>query len=382
VSFEFYEQQLRELETAGMRRTLSDRAAFNGLNLSSNDYLGLSKHPSVKEAAARAILEHGTGGTSSRLLAGTFSIHAELENELASFLKKEAALVFSSGYHTNTGLIPVLAGPGDVVFVDRLSHASIIDGVKLSAARFHTFEHNNLADLERLLKEKRGEHKRALVITEGVFSMDGDQPDLRRLSALVHAHDALLYVDEAHSIGVFGEDGRGWASEQGVLDQVDILVGTLSKTLASQGGFVASRRSLIDFCVSRCRSFIYTTALFPAAAAAALCALRLFPSMKDRRALVLKTAADLRASLNQLGYKTFTSTTQIIPVWTGDVAATLKLSRHLFDRGFFVPSIRPPTVPAGEGRVRLSITHDIAAQGITNLIQAFERYEARFVTTH
>jgi 8-amino-7-oxononanoate synthase len=379
---ESYEDELRTLESKGLKRSVKDRALFKGVNLSSNDYLGLSMDASLQEAAEQAIRSYGTGGTASRLLAGTSKIHLELEAELAKFLGKEAALVFSSGYHTNTGLIPALAGIGDVVFIDRLCHASILDGIKLSNARFYTFKHNNPDDLEQLLNDRRKEYKRAIVVTEGVFSMDGDQPDLKRLSALAHEHDALLYVDEAHSFGVFGLNGRGWASEQGVLDQVDVFVGTLSKTLASQGGFVAANKTLIDYFTTKSRSFIYTTALAPACAGAALAALRRLPIFESRRKFLLKTAAQVSARLAELGYRVLSSGSQIIPVWTGDIEATQKLSQHLFDQGFFVPSIRPPTIPAGEGRVRLSITHDVAARGIENLIKAFERYEGRLVQTH
>lgn len=369
MSFESYEKELRELESKGLRRRVS---ITNGLNLSSNDYLKLSQHQIVKEAAQNAVREYGTGGTSSRLLAGTSKIHVDLENELAKFLGKEAALVFSSGYHVNTGLLPALAGSGDVLFVDRLCHASIIDGMKLSGARFYTFEHNNVDEVEQLLREKRKDYRRALVVTEGVFSMDGDKPDLKALSTHAHAHDALLYIDEAHSLGLFGSSGRGVASEQNVLEEIDVFVGTLSKSLGSQGGFVATKKSLVDYFITKTRSFIYTTALAPASVAAALAALRLLPTMDKQRMSVLETAAALSEKLRDSGFKVMSADSQIIPVWTGSVEATQKLSEHLFERGFFVPSIRPPTVPPHEGRVRLSITLEIAERGIENLIKAFE----------
>ncbi len=382
MTMESYEQELVELEAKGLKRSVRDRTLFKGVNLSSNDYLGLSQDVSIQEAAEYAIRSFGTGGTASRLLGGTVKVHTDLENELARFLGKEAALVYSSGYHVNTGLIPALASAGDVLFIDRLCHASILDGVKLSGARFYTFEHNNTADLEQLLKERRPEYRRAIVITEGIFSMDGDRPDLSRLCALAHANDALMYVDEAHSLGVFGKDGRGMASEQGVLDQIDIFVGTLSKTLASQGGFVATKKVLIEYLISRCRSFIYTTALAPSAAAAGLAALRYLPIYESRRRHLLKTAATIAQRLADEGFRVLSSGSQIIPVWTGSVEDTQKLSQHLLEQGFFVPSIRPPTVPAGEGRVRLSITHDVATRGIENLINAFRRFEGRLVQTH
>ena len=372
-----FENELIELEKKGLKRSLSDRNQLNTLNLSSNDYLGLSEDPFVKERAAKAVQDYGTGGTSSRLLAGTSSLHRELEVKLATFFSKEAALVFSSGYHVNTGVLPVLAGAGDIIFVDRLCHASILDGIKLSDARFATFDHNNLEDLSWLLTERRAKYRRAWVVTEGIFSMDGDCPPLQKLIELAHQHDALVYLDEAHSIGIYGPEGKGWAASQKLLDSVDVFVGTLSKSLASQGGFVVSSRPLIEILISRCRSFIYTTALAPASAGAALGALERLPALDDRRKLLMDWSSDLRSELKTLGFSTGPSQSQIVPVLTGDVISTQKLSAHLLSHGFFVPSIRPPTVPVGEGRVRLSLTVKVAEKAKCGLIQAFASFAER-----
>lgn len=375
-----YLEQLNDLKRQGLKRELFNKSAFQGLNLSSNDYLGLSSHPRVKQAAKEALENYGTGAGASRLLAGTLQMHRDLERALALFLDKEAALVFSSGYHVNTGLLSVLLDPGDVIFMDRLCHASILDGIKLSGVRFFTFEHNDADDLTALLKAKRNSYHNAMVITEGVFSMDGDFPPLAEIIKAARQYSALVYLDEAHSLGVFGSDGRGVAAQYALLKDVDVFVGTLSKTLGSQGGFVAARQVLIDLFVSRCRSFLYTTALAPAMAAAAHEALRLLPACEDRRSEILKAARHIRTSLEEMGYDPMKSGSQIIPVWTGDLMSTQRLSEHLFQHGFFVPSIRPPTVPVGHGRVRLSITHDVVLNGVDKLLKSFKEFS--LVKTH
>ncbi|MCB4756576.1 MAG: 8-amino-7-oxononanoate synthase [Elusimicrobia bacterium] len=369
--------ELDELESSGLKRTLFDVDGFKGVNFSSNDYLGLANHPAVKMAAVEATDKYGAGGASSRSLAGTRLIHRELEEKLARYFQKEAALVFSSGYHANTGLIPVLAGSSDIIFVDRLCHASLLDGVRLSAARFSTFEHNDIGDLESQLTKKRSQYKKALIITEGVFSMDGDMPPLREMVSLAKRHQAILYLDEAHSVGVFGPEGRGVAAQMGVLDQIDVFVGTLSKAFGSQGAFVVSGRSFIDLAISRCRSFMYTTALAPGCVGAALASLKLFPEMTPRRDAILKAAETVKNHLQKEGYLLLSTQSQIVPVWTGDVEFTKKLSDHLFASGFFVPSIRPPTVPAGEGRVRLSLTYDAIKTGVDGLLSAFTVFKER-----
>ena len=368
--------ELSRLDADGLRRVLVHR---NGdvINLSSNDYLGLSRHPDVIGAAVAATQSLGTGAGASRLLGGTSAPHDELESAVASFLGREAALVFPSGYHVNTGLLPALVGAGDIVFFDRLCHASLIDGVRLSGARFAAFDHNDMNDLEAQLKKRRSSRRRAVIATEGFFSMDGDLPPLAELVSLARTWNALLYVDEAHSFGLTGPDGRGVAAQAGLLPQIDLFVGTLSKTLGSQGGFVAGSRPLIDWLISRCRSFLFTTGLAPAAAASATKALDLLPTMENRRRRVQLEAENFRRDLQRRGFDTLASASPIVPVWTGDVGAGRALSSHLLSKGFFVPSIRPPTVPNGEGRVRLSITWDVTQNGLDALRQAFADYGSR-----
>ena len=373
--------EIQELEEAGLKRELLRPDQGGLINLSSNDYLGLSHHPDVLQAGKTALEKCAAGGTASRLLGGTNDEHVRLENDLAAFFQKDAALVFSSGYHTNTGILPAIADSGDMIFVDKLCHASILDGVKLSSARFATFDHNDVHHLETLLKNRRSKYRRAFIVTEGVFSMDGDIPPLRNMAVLSRRYDALFYLDEAHSLGLMGPDGRGLAAAQNVLPDVDILVGTLSKALGSQGGFAAAQKPIIDLLISKSRSFIYSTALSPVCAAAARMALSLFPSLADRRECLQKNAEEMRSKLSALKFDTLQSQSQIIPIMTGDVLSTKKLSDYLFQAGFFVPSIRPPTVPIGKGRVRVSITNDVIELGLTGLVQAFAAYSDKLGNT-
>lgn len=367
-----FKAELNDLDEKGLRRKIFDRAA-HVINFSSNDYLGLSRHPTVIRAATAAIETYGAGGTSSRLLAGTTRLHRSLETALASFFQKEAALVFSSGYHANTGTLPALVGRGDAVFFDRLCHASIIDGVKLSGARFFAFDHNDPAHAEALLRKNRSHYRRALVVSEGIFSMDGDIGRLPELGEAAHRWEALFYVDEAHAIGMLGPSGRGAAAETGCLASVDVFVGTLSKALGSQGGFVAGRSDVIDWLVSRARSFAYTTALSPGSAGAAMAALNLVPALDSVRRKIFDASALLRTRLRSMGFDTLTSASQIVPVRTGGVEATRRLADHLLSRNYFVPSIRPPTVPVGEGRVRLSVCDGVAGD-VNGLLAAFLAY--------
>lgn len=370
-----FREELKELDEKGLRRRIRRRAGL--VNFSSNDYLGLAHDEDVLSAAARFLSSGFAGGTSSRLLAGTHPVHDELEIELAAFLGKESVRVFASGYHANTGVLPALAGPGDVIFFDRLSHASLIDGIRLSGARFYSFDHNSADHLESLLRRKRPRYRRAFVVSEGVFSMDGDFPILPEIVFLAKRWETLVYLDEAHSLGLFGPEGRGMAASLELLKDVDIFVGTLSKTLGSQGGFAATRLPLADLIVSKSRSFIYSTALAPVNAASALAALRRMRGMDRRREKLQTEARTLRTALRNMGFDTLQSRSQVIPVWTGGVSTTKKFSEYLLDAGFFVPSIRPPTVPRGEGRIRLSLTWDRIQTGLAGLTAAIQSYPER-----
>jgi 8-amino-7-oxononanoate synthase len=369
--------ELSDLEKMGLRRKLGNRDASSLINFSSNDYLALTQHPQVVKAGIEAMERFGTGAGSSRLLAGTLSIHQELEKSLAVFLQKEATLVFSSGYHLNSGIFSVLTDSNDLIIFDRLCHASIIDGIRLSKTPFRSFEHNDLEDLEKILQKQTSKARRLFIVTEGIFSMDGDSPDFDALVKIKEKWGAYLFVDEAHSFGVRGESGRGLAFEKNALKKIDIFVGTLSKTLASQGGFVAADQVIIDLLISKCRSFLFTTALAPAPTAAALSALKLLPQLSSERQLLQENSARLKQALEESGYDCMGSTSQIIPIWTGSVDLTKKLSDHLLNHGFFVPSIRPPTVPPAEGRVRLSLTTQITKDVQEKLIQVFLNFSER-----
>jgi 8-amino-7-oxononanoate synthase len=373
---ERFQSELNALREKGLARRLRD-AGEAALNLSSNDYLNLSRHPAVVRAAHEALDRFGAGATSSRLLAGTVEAHRALETDVAAFMGKERALVFSSGYHANTGVLPALAGVGDAIFFDRLSHASLIDGIRLSGAKFFPFRHNDAVHLRELLSKKAGGFNTVWVVTESVFSMDGDRAALHDVVAAAKAAGALVYLDEAHAVGVIGPEGRGLAAEAGVAGDVDVLAGTLSKTLGSQGGFVASSGTVIDLLISTCRSFLFTTALAPAAAAASRAALALLPSLEEERRRLSNNAARLRAALKTRGFSTLASASQIIPIWTGSVEETLRFSEHLLSKGFFVPSIRPPTVPPAQGRVRVSLTSALAENELDAFAAAAGIYPAR-----
>ena len=372
-----FRRELKDLEQQGLKRVIRNPQTNKLINFSSNDYLGFSHHPDVIRAASKTLLDERVGGTSSRLLAGSTAAHQTLEKNLADFLSKEAALVYSSGYHANTGILSTLAQGGDVIFVDELCHASILDGIRLSKARFCTFDHNNPDHLEGLLRKRRPLYHRAFIVTEGIFSMDGDLGMLQEISFLAQKWKALVYLDEAHSFGVLGPQGKGLAAQLGLLKKVDIFIGTLSKALGSQGGFVATTKEIVDLLVSRSRSFIYTTALSPVCAAAANAALGILPQCEDRTQSLLKASERIRQYLKKLGFNTLKSQAQIIPVWTGDIQSTKNLSDYLLSFGFFVPSIRPPTVAKGEGRVRLSITHDVVQIGLKQLTHAFSSYSLK-----
>lgn len=330
------------------------------LQLCSNDYLGLAAHPAVTRAAADAALEYGAGAGSARLIAGTSAPHAALERDLARLKGTAAALVLSSGYHANTGVLPTLAGAGDAIFSDELNHASLIDGCRLSRAVVRVYRHADPAHLDRLLREAGG-FQRRLIVTETVFGMDGDLAPLAELTALARRHDAWTVVDEAHATGVFGRRGGGLVSELGLTAAVDVQIGTLGKALGSLGGYVAGSAALVDWVVNAARPFIYTTALPPAAAAAE----------PERRERVRSHAARLRAGLTALGYRLGAGRAPILPVLVGDAATAVRLADALLARGVLAPAIRPPTVPDGTARLRVTPTAAHTADDLDEALDAF-----------
>jgi 8-amino-7-oxononanoate synthase len=341
---------------------LVEMDAGPAVDFSSNDYLGLASDPRLAAAMARAAELQGSGSTASRLIAGTNVEHEALEAELADWLGCPAALSFSSGYAANTGIIPALVGREDLIFSDRLNHASLIDGCRLSRAAVHVYEHASAASLKSLLLEHRQSGRRALIVTDGMFSMDGDTAPLAEIALLARRHDAWTYVDDAHALGVTGETGRGTASVLGVLGEIDVLVGTLGKAFGSAGAFVAGSRTLRDFLINRARSFVFSTAPSPAQAAASREALRIIRHDDERRARVAANAERLRAALAGAGISPMgIDESHIVPVLIGESSEAARVGAAMADAGFLVGAVRPPTVPAGTSRIRLTVSAEHTA---------------------
>jgi 8-amino-7-oxononanoate synthase len=358
-------QELENLAFQNLRRGLTPvqealpggRVQVDGrvlLNLSSNDYLGLSQDPRLIGAARDAAARWGVGAGASRLVVGHLALHEEVEARLAAFKGTEAAVIFSTGYMANLGTISALVGPGDTVFCDRLNHASIYDGIKLSGARLARFPHRDLDRLEALL-QKAGSGRR-LIVSDSVFSVDGDLAPLQDLVELKDRYGATLMVDEAHATGVLGTHGGGWAEALGLTHRVEVHLGTFSKALGSLGGYVAGDRRLIEYLYNRARSFIYSTAMPPPVLGAIAAALDIVAGEPKRRRYLLSEAARFRQTLTQEGFDILGSETQIIPVLVGDNAPTLRLAARLRERGLMAVALRPPTVPPGRSRVRFSLS--------------------------
>lgn len=364
VAMADYREQLELLAQQGLRRSLrvvetpqGARVRMDGREvvcLCSNNYLGLANHPRVAEAARRAIAEWGWGSGASRLVSGTMTPHRKLEDRLARFKGTEAALVFGSGYQANLSAIRAAASEGDVILLDKLNHASIIDAARSSGATVRVFPHRGYDRLCKLL-DRCGGFRRRLIVTDSVFSMDGDFADLCVLAEIKHRYHAVLCIDEAHATGVFGARGRGVAEQQGVEEHVDIVVGTLSKALGGIGGFVCASRDFVDYLVNTGRAFLYTTAPPPAACAAAEAALDLVEAEPQRRHTLLALAAELRTAWSQRGYDIAGSESPIVPLVVGDAERAVRLAEALLERGFLAPAIRPPTVPRGRSRLRVSL---------------------------
>lgn len=356
---------LAALEQQGMRRRLREvesavgpRVRIGGRELvclCSNDYLSLAADEAVKAAAVEAIGRWGVGAGASRLVSGTTSEHAALERRLAAFKRTEAAIVTSTGWAANHVAVGALAAEGDLVLCDKLDHASILDAARSCGARVRTYAHRDVGRLESLLARHRAEHRRCLIVTDSLFSMDGDVAPLPELVELKQRFDAQLLIDEAHATGVLGAGGRGVAELLGVEGQVDAVVGTLSKALGAAGGFVAGPGVLIDTIVNTARAFIYTTAPPPAICAAAAAAIDIIEAQPQRRQRLCESAARLRDALHRAGRATGDSCSPIMPILVGDAAAAVSLSERLLAEGFLVPAIRPPTVPRGTSRLRVSL---------------------------
>jgi 8-amino-7-oxononanoate synthase len=341
------------------------------LLLCSNNYLGLATHPAVCEAANRAASDYGVGAGASRLISGSMALHHALEEQLAAFKGTEAALLFNSGYHANVGAITALVGAEDAVFSDALNHASIIDGCRLSRARVVVYPHNDVEALQALLSQNTA--RRRLIVTESIFSMDGDRAPLEKICAAAERHGAMVMVDEAHATGVVGPGGAGLVAAEGLQPRVTLQMGTLGKALGTFGAFVAGRRAVIDLLINAARSFIYTTALPPpivAAASAALTIVTTDPSLQQRLA---DNAARLWEGLRTLGLQVPAQPAHIIPVMIGDAAATMQVSERLLAAAVFVQGIRPPTVPPDTARLRATLMSTHTPDDLRFALEAFER---------
>jgi 8-amino-7-oxononanoate synthase len=375
---------LGDLERAGLRRRLAirtgtqtARVVLDGhelINFGSNDYLGLAADERLIEAARIASEREGWGGGASPLVSGRGESHAELERRLAAFEGAEAALVFPSGFAANAGVVAALADEGDVIFGDAKNHASLIDGCRLSKAARFVYPHRDCAALGMMLRDAGGFCRR-LIVTDTLFSMDGDLAPLVQIAELAERYDAMLMVDEAHATGVFGTNGCGVVEHFAVAcpalkQRVHVRMGTLSKALGSGGGFVCGTQSLIDWLANRARTYVFSTAQPPATSAAAIAALDIVEREPNRRESLLRNAGGLRERLREDGWNTSDSESQIIPIIIGDADRTMQLGASLREAGFFVPGIRPPSVPEGESLLRLSLCYHHTPTMIGGLTEA------------
>jgi 8-amino-7-oxononanoate synthase len=362
-NFDFLKTQLEELALSHLLRTPRRIDSSQGpvitidgrqkILFCSNNYLGLANHPAVAEAVCKTAKDYGCGAAASRLISGTMAPHIQLEKAMAAIFHKESALVFPSGWTANEAVFKTIPQKGDLILLDKLDHASIIDAATSSDAEFKTYRRTNLDRLEKFLADNR--RSRKFIITESIFSMDGDKADLHALVRLKNAYNAILIVDEAHAVGCLGKTGAGLAEEMGVLSEVDIIVGTMSKALGTTGGVVAAPKAVTDYLINKARPFIYTTAPSPVNCAAALAALKIIEDEPDRRSRLAENAAYLRSRLQKIGLNTADTSTHIVPVIIGSEKDTLAVSQELYEKDFFVAAIRPPTVPPGTSRLRISL---------------------------
>ena len=379
---DYLREQLEELERAGtalhprvLERQQAARSRFDGrdvINLASNNYLGLAAHPRLKQAAARAAMDYGAGSGAVRTIAGTMTLHRELERRFAEFKGAEDALMFQSGFTANSGTVAALLTKEDVIVSDQLNHASIIDGARLSRAEIKVFPHKDVAAARKLLGETRSPARRQLLITDGVFSMDGDIAPLPDLVEAAEEHGAIMMIDDAHASGVLGPGGKGTVAHFG-LDpaRVDVQVGTLSKAIGVLGGFIAGPSHLIQWLVNRGRPFLFSTSCPPAVAAACIAALDVMRDEPERIERLWSNTAFFKEGLHDLGFDTGASETPITPVIAGEETKAVELSRLLWEEGVFTPAIVFPTVAKGRARVRTIVTADHTEDDLKEALEAF-----------
>lgn len=377
----YLQEKIEELKDQGVYRKLpvfdgpnAARIRLNGkevINLSSNNYLGFANHPRLKKAAIEAVEKYGVGAGAVRTIVGNMDIHEELERVLAEFKREEAVMVFQSGFNCNAGAIQAITDKGDVIISDELNHASIIDGVRLSRADKRVYKHSDMEDLEAILEECKDKYNTKLIITDGVFSMDGDLAKLPEIVELAEKYGALTYVDDAHGSGVLGENGRGTVDHFGLHGRVDFIIGTLSKALGVVGGYVAGRKVMQEWLSHRGRPILFSTSLPPAAVGALIEAVKLLSSTDEFTQRLWENARFFKNEMNKLGFNTGHSETPITPVIVGEESKTMAFSRALLEEGVFVSGIVFPTVPRGTGRLRCMITAEHSKKDLLEAIEAF-----------
>jgi len=379
----FIEEKVEQLKEEGVYRKLpvnygpcENVIELNGrkvVNLSSNNYLGLASHPRVKEASKVALEKYGVGAGSVRTIVGNQDLLEELETLLARFKEEEAVMLFQSGLNCNIGTIQAIVEKGDLIISDALNHASIIDGVRLSKADKAVYKHNDMDDLERILKEKREAYRNVLIITDGVFSMDGDLAPLPKIVELAKKYDCLTYVDDAHGSGVLGRSGRGTIDHFGLHGEIDFIVGTLSKAIGVVGGYVATKAVVKEWLLHRARPLLFSTALPPAATAATIESVKMLMESEEHTNKLWDNARYFKRHLEELGFDIGISETPITPVMIGGESKTMEFSKALLDEGVFVSGIVFPTVPKGKGRCRVMISASHTKEDLDTAIAAFKK---------
>lgn len=378
---DIFDREFQQLAGKGLKRKLRSSSGPQGrtllvdgkkvLNFCSNNYLGLADHPRLITSAIDSLRAEGFGSAASRLVCGNMESHRRLEKAMAQLKKTEGCLLFSSGYMANVGIISGLFGRDDFVLSDKLNHASIIDGILLSRAETKRYAHNDMSSLERFLKGSQ-QYRRRVIVTDTVFSMDGDFANLPEIVSLAKRYNAMIMVDEAHAFGVFGKNGAGLVEHLGLEGTIDIQMGTFSKAAGAFGAYCCGSQVLIDMLINRARSFIYTTGLPPSIAAAALEAVKMISSNDAPRDELLAKAKDLRLRLQTLGFDTMNTQSPIIPVLVKDEALAVDFSQQLWELGIFVQAIRPPTVPVGLSRLRVTVMATHTDEDLEQLINAFK----------
>lgn len=379
----FLKEKIEDLKKEGVYRKLpvlegpnEAEVILNGkrvINLSSNNYLGFANHPRLKKAAIEAVEKYGAGAGAVRTIVGNMSIHEELEKLLAEFKREEAVFVYQSGFNCNAGTIQAITEAGDLIISDELNHASIIDGSRLSKADRKIYKHSDMEDLERVLKENRHKYRNVLIITDGVFSMDGDIAKLPEIVELAEKYEAMTYVDDAHGSGVLGESGRGTVDHFGLHGRVDFSIGTLSKAIGVIGGYVAGSKVMYEWLNHRARPVLFSTSLPPAAVGAIMEAVRMLMESTEYTDRLWDNAKYFKEKLGKLGFNTGHSETPITPVIIGDEAKTMEFSRKLLENGVFVSGIVYPTVPKGTGRVRCMVTAAHTKEQLDRAVEAFKK---------